>query len=241
MVHILFSEWSQVYSYILKFEQEGIVTRTFRRLDPERQQAILQAILDEAAEKGPTAINIKQVAERAGVAIGSLYQYFCNRDGLLAFSTALTARLLTDAFSLFKPYLAEMPLRDALRAYVAGGMEWGQTMQGLIQFYGRAAYTGDPALAETVVRPVAQAMQETMLAMLTAAQTRGELRPDLDLEAASRTVNAWLIALSDSQLLPYLNNYFQVSSATVSFERALDATLDILEKGLGFTEVADDH
>jgi TetR/AcrR family transcriptional regulator len=232
MVHVLFLDWSQIQAYILKFEQEGIVTRTFRRLDQERQQAIVQAILDEAVEKSPTAVNIKQVAERAGVAVGSLYQYFCNRNGLLAFSTALTVNLLTDAFDAFKPFLVEMPIREALHAYLSGGMEWSQTMQGLIQFYGRAAYTGDPSLAETVVRPVAEAMRDTMLAILQAAEVRGELRPGLDLEAVARAVNAWIIVLADSQMLPYLNNYFQVTDETVAFDRILQTLIALLENGL---------
>ena len=65
MVQDTLYDWSEIQSYIPKLEQEGFVTRTFRRLDPERQQAILTGILDEAVERGPTAINIKQVAERA--------------------------------------------------------------------------------------------------------------------------------------------------------------------------------
>jgi AcrR family transcriptional regulator len=162
------------------------------------------------------------------VAVGSLYQYFNNRKGLLAFTTALTVQLLTDVFATIRPFLLEMSLRDALCAYLSEGMKWGQTMQGLIQFYGRAAYTGDPALTETVIRPVAVAMRETMLEMLTAAQARGELRPGLDLEAAARAVNAWIIALGDSQMFPYLNTYFQVTDETVVFERALESVLSIL-------------
>ena len=62
------SLWTQIHISILELEQQGLVTRTFRRLDPERQQAILLAILDEAAEKGPSAANIKEVAERVGLA-----------------------------------------------------------------------------------------------------------------------------------------------------------------------------
>jgi AcrR family transcriptional regulator len=232
MVHNFYSEWSQIHAYILKFEEQGLVTRTFRRLDPKRQQAIVQAVLDEAVEKGPPAINIKQVADRAGVAVGSLYQYFNNRKGLLAFTTALTFQLLTDVFATIRPFLLEMSLRDALCAYLSEGMKWGQTMQGLIQFYGRAAYTGYPALTETVIRPVAVAMRETMLEMLTAAQARGELRPGLDLEAAARAVNAWIIALGDSQMFPYLNTYFQVTDETVVFERVFESALAILEKGM---------
>jgi hypothetical protein len=75
-------------------------------------------------------------------------------------------------------------------------------------------------------------MRETMLEILAVARARGELRPGLDLEAAARAVNAWLIALGDSQLLPYLNAYFQVSDEAVSFERVLESVMDLLAYGL---------
>ena len=193
MVHILYSEWSRVLAIILALEEQGVVTRTFRRLDPERQQAIVQAIFTEAAESGPAAISVKQVAERAEVSVGSLYQYFVNREGLLKFATELCVRLLVDAFEQIRPYLAELSLHESLRAYLVGGLEWSQTMQGLVLFYARAAYQGDPALAESVVRPVADAMREATAAILGAAQQRKELRSDLDIEAAIRVVNAWVL------------------------------------------------
>jgi AcrR family transcriptional regulator len=234
MVHnSFFTDWTQIHTYILKFEQEGVVTRTFRRLDPERQQAIVEAILDEAIERGPTSINIKQVAERAGVAVGSLYQYFNNREGLLAFATKLSTSLMTDAFQLIEPYLRDMPLRDALRAYLMGGMEWGGTMTGLVQFIARAAYTGDPALSQTVVQPIADAMLEIVKNLLKLAQQRGELRPDLDLEAATRAVNALIVATADTQLLPYLNRYFKVTDESIQFERVVDALVELIVNGIG--------
>jgi hypothetical protein len=62
---------------------------------------------------------------------------------------------------------------------------------------------------------------------------RGELRQDIDLEAASRAVNVLLVALGDSQLAPNLNTYFQVSDRDVSFERTVDAALDMILQGLG--------
>ncbi len=225
-------EWTQIHAIILELERDGVVTRTFRRLDPQRQQVIVQAILDESLEKGPASINIKKVAERAGVALGSLYQYFGNREGLLEFSTRLCVHLLTSAFDQFRPMLAALPLREALTYYLTGGLEWSQTMLGLIQFFGRAAYQGDPLMAEKVVRPVADAMRLTLFEVLQAAQERGEIRADLDLEAIARSVNAWMIALGDSQLLPYLNNYFQVTTETVPFERALSSAIDLLVRGL---------
>ena len=137
---MLTSDWTQLQAHILQLEQQELVTRTFRRLDPPRQQAILQAILDEAAEKGPTDVNIKEVARRAGVSVGSLYQYFGSRETLLAFAVELGVRMMTDLFAISRPYLLDMPLREALTAYLTYGLEWSHTQQGFVHFFGRAAY-----------------------------------------------------------------------------------------------------
>ena len=229
---MLTSDWTQLQAHILQLEGQGLVTRTFRRLDSPRQQAVLQAILDEAAEKGPASMNIKEVSRRADVSIGSLYQYFGNRVNLLAFAVELSVRMMTDLFAKSRPYLLEMPLREALSAYVSYGLEWCQSQPGFIHFFGRAAYQGDPQMAEKVVRPVAQAMRQVVQDMLSAATGRGELRLDLDVEAAARVVNVLTIAVGDSQLLPYLNNYFQVTDESMPVGRVLNVLVDLVMDGI---------
>lgn len=226
-------EWTQIAQHIIRFEQEGLVTRTFRRLDPQRQQAILAALLDEAIEKGPTAINIKHVARRAHVPVGSLYQYFGNRAGLLNFAVELCVRYMTDLFEAFRPYLAAMPLRAGLAAYLTTGVEWSQTQVGVIQFFMRAAYQGDPALADRVVQPIATAMRTIVREMLARAVERGEVRSDVDLEATARAINAAMMAVGDSQLLAYLNNYFQVTDKKISAQRVTKALVSLIMDGIG--------
>jgi len=228
-----YTDWTNFQPYIFQLEQEGKVTRTFRRLDPERQQAIINAILEEATEKGPASLNIKEIARRAGVSVGSLYQYFPSRDGLLDFAIELCLRFTKGMFQEYRPMLAAMPLKDALNAYLMGGLEWGQTATGLVRFFGRAAYQGDPDLAERVVRPIATVMRETLQEILKQAVVRGEIRADLDLEAMTRIVNSLTIAISDSQLLPYLNTYFQVSDDSVPPERIMAALVEFILRGIG--------
>ncbi len=226
------SDWMSLAPYILALEKDGKVTRTFRRLDPPRQKAVIDAILEEATERGPAALNVKEVARRAGVSVGSLYQYFPKRDGLLDFAVELCVRYMIDFLEMSRPYLLAMPLSDALATYLTVGVEWGKTETGLVRFFGRAAYQGDPDFAESVVRPIATAMRELTHAMLAQAAGRGEIRPDVDLEAAARLVNALTLCVGDSELLPYLNTYFQVADETIPPERLTAAFVGFVLKGL---------
>jgi AcrR family transcriptional regulator len=230
------SQWTQIHARILQLEQAGLVTRTFRRLDPERQQAILAAILDEAAEKGPSALNIKEVAERAGVSVGSLYTYFSNREGMLAFAVEVCVRFVTEQFDQFRPYLVALPLREALEAYLVGGLEWSRMYAGFLRLFARAAYHGDPDLAESLVRPVATVLREMVTDLLRAAAERGELREGVDLEATARVIHALTIVAGDSQLLPYLNTYFQVTDGAVSQDRMLQALTALVAGGISTEE-----
>lgn len=228
----MISDQEILSAWIVSFEREGWVTRTFRRLDPERQMAVVRAIFDEAAESGPEKINIKQVAARAGVAVGSLYQYFGSRERLLDFSIEMATRMVTQQFDGYREALAQLPLRDALAAYGAGGVEWARQSGGLVAFFARAAYGGDPRLAERVVRPVSAAMLGMVREILLAARARGELRDDVDLEAAAHALHAFSIALYDPLLLPYLNDYFFIHSESVPAERTLSAALDLILRGI---------
>ncbi len=213
-------------------ENEDSVTRTFRRLDPEKRQAVLDALFEEAAEKGPARLNIKQVAERSGASIGSLYQYFGSRENLVRFFTKIAVDSMIALLRMCAPAYKGMPVRGALRSYLVEGVRICQSQKTLTKFLTLSAYQGDEEIGRTVVRPIAVVMRESVRDLLKAGIDRGELKSDIDLEAVSRAVNVLLIGLGDSQLVPNLNTYFQVSDKDVPFERTLDAGLDMILRGL---------
>lgn len=227
-MNIIFTNLS---SFIQEAEEKGCITRTFRRLDLEKQQTIILAILDEAAENGPADVNIKQVASRSNVAVGSLYQYFGSRDNLLEFTLELVVSQTVALFESYTAELASIPLREGLAAYLGGGVEWGQEQLGMVRLFGQAAYQNAPGLNEKVVRPIATALTGMMRAILLAARERGEIRPEVDLEAATRLLNTLMIALGDAVLFPNLNEYYQLHDVTMSRERILNCFFDFLENG----------
>ena len=83
-----------------------------------RSQAMVEAILEATArvlaERGYTGTNTNVVAERAGVSVGSVYQYFPNKDSLV---TALHERHGAQMYDAIATVLAaERP--DGLRGHV---------------------------------------------------------------------------------------------------------------------------
>ncbi len=209
-----------------------MITRTFQRLDQPRRDAVVASILQEAALKGPTQINIKEVARRAGVSIGSLYQYFPRRQGLLDFTVDIITRQMISLFDSFRPYLKDMSLRESIRAYLQGAHEMEKEFRGYIQFFTRAAYQQDPAVTEKIVKPVATVMLNMTREIIEIARARGEIRADIDVEAVSRLVNALIIAVYDAQFLPTLNTYYQLTDDNVSAARITDTLLFFIGNSL---------
>ncbi len=230
------SEWAVFQQYVFALEGEGHITRTFRRLDPDRQQAVLSAILEEAVEKGPTEINIKRVAERAGVSVGALYTYFGKRESLIDFVVLLCARTVNMLLESSRPYLLDLSLAEGLTLYIQGGMEMNQIYQGLLRFFARAAYHSESELGDRVVRPTAVIMRTLVHDMLIRAIARGEVRPHIDVEATSRVIHGLTIVYGDSQLFPYLNTYFQMSDHQVSADRTLSALISLILRGIGIQQ-----
>lgn len=54
-----------------------------RTLDDNKRKAILKAGMDVIAEDGFHAAKIAKIAERAGVAIGSIYRYYPNKESII--------------------------------------------------------------------------------------------------------------------------------------------------------------
>lgn len=93
-------------------------TKVFMRLTPEKQQTVFNAAAAEFARHGYDAANTNVIARRAGVSVGSLFQYFSTKQSLFlalvdfGTQTLLSpvldmARDATDALALFRFMLVQ--------------------------------------------------------------------------------------------------------------------------------------
>jgi AcrR family transcriptional regulator len=104
-----------------------------RRIQPRKQprqvraeltrQRILTAAAHVFGEHGYAAGTTNRIAERAGISIGSLYQYFPNKDAILA---ELLVRHLDDGAAIAERVQREAlpgPIEEIFRLFVRGAIE----------------------------------------------------------------------------------------------------------------------
>jgi AcrR family transcriptional regulator len=105
-----------------------------RRPVQERARFTRDAILQAAAEvfgRGDYRATTREVAERAGVSVGTLYQYFPNKDALLL---VLFGRHLDEAeaaLELWGSVAESAPLQGAVHAFVEGSLALHSGSPGL--------------------------------------------------------------------------------------------------------------
>lgn len=117
-----------------------------RRADPfrprkrplqTRSQRTVEAVLEAAAQvfasRGYAGATTNHIAERAGVSIGSLYEYFPNKDALLV---ALLEGHLAEGEEVIERAAAEvaaraLPIREAIRVFIGAMVDLHERDRGL--------------------------------------------------------------------------------------------------------------
>src|SRR4051812_7893359 len=143
----------------------------------ERRDAILAAAFDEFAERGFAAARLDDVARRAGVAKGTIYLHFADKEALFeelirieigpivaaleqASLTDISVRQVTDQLiEVFVRGIFETRRKDVIRLVITEGPRF-------------------PKLAEFYYREVISRVLVIIRAMLRRAFERGELKTD---------------------------------------------------------------
>ncbi|OBJ51439.1 TetR/AcrR family transcriptional regulator [Mycobacterium sp. 1423905.2] len=177
-------------------------TVTWARLDPARRAAIVEAAEAEFGAHGFSQGSLNVIARRAGVAKGSLFQYFADKRDFYAYITDIASlrirayvediirtldpnrpffEFLTDLLDAWVAYYAEHPRERALHAAVT--LEVDTEARISVRSVSHRHYL-------EVLRP-----------LVRDAMTRGDLRPDSDTDAL---LSLLLLIFPHLALAPYM-------------------------------------
>ena len=150
----------------------------------DRRRRILEATLQLASKGGYEAVQMRTVAERAEVALGTLYRYFPSKIHLLVSALALELVEIQDKLER-KPIPGDTP-HERMQFVLARVTRAMQREPLLAEAMTRAFMFADPS-ASAEVNAVARLMEE----MFTRAMHDGE--PTADDRAKARVIgDVWL-------------------------------------------------
>jgi AcrR family transcriptional regulator len=152
----------------------------FTRRADARPDELARAALELCAERGVQATRVADVAERAGVTVGTIYRYFASKD-----------ELVDAALALARPPVRAHELADrpgaALPALAEAARRWGGYFDGDGARAVRVTLSEPRRLAPGSPGPVGAAITE-FTEILAAGAARGDLRTDLDTNAVARAL-----------------------------------------------------
>lgn len=212
-------------------------TTTFFNLPEEKRQKLIECALDEFAARDYDSASISQIVARAGIAKGSLYQYFTDKRELYGYLLELAAAKKGEMMTAAQPPRPDMPVFETLRWLLDAMLSFELQYPKLAQLGFRAAYGKSP-LPEEALQRGRQAAADYFRVLIERGQRSGELRGDIDPPTAAWMLTAVLnemgsqfrarLAEEDAALPP--DEIIRRNAAEL--ERMYGQVLTVLENGL---------
>lgn len=183
---------------------------TFFNLPPEKRQKILDCAIDEFAQHEYSSASISKIATRAGIAKGSLYQYFTDKSDLYHYLLELITQKKAELMAEFAPPEPGLTIFETLRRLFEGMGTFQLLYPDLARIGFRSLYGKSP-LPEDIVSQASQSTQQYFCGLIEAGKQRGEIRPEIDSDTA-----AFMLMTTLAQLPQYLNARAGIEPAQIA-------------------------
>jgi len=203
--------------------------KTFFRLRDEKQECILRAAIHEFVEHGFERAKIGDITKKAGVATGSMYQYFddkkelfiyCAEWSLEVFMKKLQERTdmnCMDVYTYFQDSISKMEVIDEER-------ELAIFMQTILR---------EPELKDASMNAMYKTGDRYIRTLIKNSKDKGVVRTDINDELLME----YFIAVTDRFRARWMERYVDFTKQTSKQQQALQKELQqmlvLLRNGMG--------
>jgi AcrR family transcriptional regulator len=210
--------------------------QTFFNLPTEKRETIMNAAIEEFAEYGLENASTNRIVKNSGIAKGSFYQYFEDKQDVFMHMLAVIEQQETEFLAARRPLDQNMDIFHYFRWLIKTGMEFGLSHPRMIQaawrvLLGEGLYYG---------QSFAQYRQKTtqgLTTLINGAMERGEVDPSVDVELAVMVMETWSNAITtyflsegvkQKDMLKWMRSH--------KTQETIDKLLYVMEYGLRKTE-----
>jgi len=191
---------------------------TFRHLPPDKQERVLDAALAEFADQGYHQASLNRMVARAGIAKGSLYQYFPNKEGMFSYIFQYALKLVRRTLTSVKDETLEENFFVRLEKSLLAGVAFSREHPRIFSLYLKIQFDKNVPFREEFLAAVRRHATEYFASLVRRAQSRGELRPGVPRDATLFLLDAVFDRFLQSVAVPALD-------VTLGLHQAQDAAI----------------
>lgn len=168
-----------------------MVKQTFLNLPEEKRKRIIEVALEEFASKSYAKASLSNIVKRAGIAKGSMYQYFQDKEALYRYLLELAAEEKM-VFLRSVEISSDGDFFETLEKVLLAGVQFNLAHPQLSRIIANAMEpTGEEIIQDFVIRGRKMAYKY-FKDMVVRAQEGGEVRADIDIRLTAHLINSML-------------------------------------------------
>ena len=201
---------------------------TFANIPPEKQTRILEAAAVLFADRGFDRTDVAEIAKKAGVAKGSLYNYFETKDDLYLHVCRLALdRWRQAAYGGLSP---EWDIYRQLRHLFHQGAAFARQHPEYVRLYLSISVPGLERFAEVLSPDVEKYFADHFKELLRAGIERGLVRADVDVNLAAFLINSvyatYILALVSRHYRIRMKEYLEIKGGREAEREILEDHYD---------------
>jgi TetR/AcrR family transcriptional regulator len=208
-------------------------TELFQNLNPDKQEKVFEAAVNEFASKGYRNASMNIVVKSAGISKGSLFQYFRSKQGLFDAVVKIATVRVTHYLKKVRDDTAELPFVERLERLIRAGFAFIDEHPLMARIYFHLLQSGEAPFGSERLAQLNRRGDEFLADLIRHGIRRGELRPDMDAERVAFLINSLLATLLRAYYTEFLGAGLGLYRGDPrELDRWVKTSLDLICKGL---------
>ena len=206
---------------------------TFQNLPPDKQERVLTAALTEFADQGYQGASLNRMVAQAGIAKGSLYQYFPNKEGIFQYIFQYALKMVRRTLTTVKEETLEENFFVRLEKSLLAGVAFSREHPRIFSLYLKIQFDRNVPFREEFLAAVRRHATEYFASLVRQAQRRGELRPGVPRDAVLFLLDAVFDRFLQAAAVPALDVTLGLhQTPDPAIHRHVRALISLLKEGL---------
>lgn len=179
-----------------------------KKIPEEKLQALRNTGISEFASKGLDGANINVIARKAGVSVGTIYNYFGTKEN---FFTACLEQAMKDLeTALMEASAGDVPLLTRADRLIRAVQSYSRENIEVICLYNEITSSSGNKMAGSLARKIESISSSAYKKTIREAARKGEIRSDVNVEYLAFFFDNLLTTLQFSYACPYYKERLKI-------------------------------